>query len=261
MDELRTPGDAGHAAAAPKSPRRRTVALALAAAAFVAVVATVAASAGGGTPAGSGNLSGGGASHAVSVIARPAATVELLAAPGQVTIDGSAAGAVTLTGELHWSGHAPIATTRLNRIAGVLLLSYRCAAASPCTGNYRLVVPWRTAVVLRQPSGHVIISHLDGPLRITARSADISATGLRSESLRAAITSGHMSATFVTAPRHVALTLISAQATLRLPASAHYAISEQVTAGYVHAGIPQAARAAHTIAVRIDSGELELLSR
>lgn len=261
MDELRTPGDAGHAAAAPKSPRRRTVALALAAAAFVAVVATVAASAGGGTPSGSGSLSGGGASHAVSVIARPAATVELLAAPGQVTIDGSAAGAVTLTGELHWSGHAPIATTRLNRIAGVLLLSYRCAAASPCTGNYRLVVPWRTAVVLRQPSGHVIISHLDGPLRITARSADISATGLRSESLRAAITSGHMSATFVTAPRHVALTLISAQATLRLPANADYAVRRDVTAGYVHVGIPQYAGASRTISARIDSGELELLPR
>ena len=107
------------------------------------------------------------------VVSGPAATVELSAAPGQVTIVGSATGLVRLTGQLHWTGHAPIAATRLNRVAGVLRLSYRRAAASPCTGNYRLVVPWRTAVVLRQPAGHVVISGLAGPLRITAHSVDI----------------------------------------------------------------------------------------
>jgi hypothetical protein len=208
-----------------------------------------------------GTRSGSGTSHAISVITGPAATVELQAAPGQVTIVGSATGVLTLTGKMQWTGRAPIATARLDRIAGVLRLSYRCAAASPCTGNYRLVVPWRTAIALREPSGHVVISGLDGPLRITARHVDISATGLRSPSLRAAITSGHMSASFASAPRHIAVALTSAQATLRLPASAAYAISEQVTAGYVHAGIPQDASAARTIAVRINSGELELLSR
>jgi hypothetical protein len=90
---------------------------------------------------------------------------------------------------------------------------------------------------------------------------DISATGLRSPSLRAAITSGHLSATFAAAPRHIAIALISAQATLRLPPAAGYAIRAQVTAGYMHTGIPQNDSAARTIAVRIDSGELELLSR
>jgi hypothetical protein len=201
-------------------------------------------------------------SHVISVVSGPAATVELSAAPGQVTIVGSATGLVRLTGQLHWTGHAPIAATRLNRVAGVLQLSYRCAAASPCAGNYMLVVPWRTAVVLRQPSGHVVISGLAGPLRITAHSVDISATGLRTRtpSLKVAISSGHMSATFAAAPRHMAVSLTSAQATFRLPASTGYAISSRVTAGYLQVGIPQAASAAHTIAVRIDSGELALLS-
>jgi hypothetical protein len=208
-----------------------------------------------------GTRSGSGTSHPISFITGPAATVDLRAAPGQVTIVGSATGVVTLTGKMQWTGRAPIATARLDRIAGVLRLSYRCAAVSPCTGNYRLVVPWRTAIALREPSGHVVISGLDGPLRITARHVDISATGLRSPSLRAAIASGHMSASFASAPRHVAVALTSAQATLRLPTSAAYAISEQVTAGYVHAGIPQHASAAHSIEVRIDSGELELLPR
>jgi hypothetical protein len=196
----------------------------------------------------------------VSVISWPAARVGLRAVPGQVTIVGSTTGVVTLTGKLHWTGQAPTVRSRLDRVTGVLSLSYRCAAASPCAGSYLLVVPWRTAVVLRQPSGHVVISDLAGPLRITAHSVDISATGLRTPSLEVAISSGHMSATFATPPRHIAISLTSAQATFRLPASTGYAISSQVTAGYVNIGIPQVPSAAHTIAIRIDSGELDLLS-
>jgi hypothetical protein len=34
-----------------------------------------------------------------------------------------------------------------------------------------------------------------------------------------------------------------------------------VTSGYLHAGIPQASTAKRTITARIDSGELELLTR
>ncbi len=42
--------------------------------------------------------------------------------------------------------------------SGVLYLASRCAAGSPCTENYRLAVPARTAVVLNQTSGHVAVS-------------------------------------------------------------------------------------------------------
>jgi hypothetical protein len=115
--------------------------------------------------------------------------------------------------------------------------------------------------VLRQPSGHVIATGLAGPLRVSARSVDISAIGLRSPSLAASITSGHLSAWFVSPPERVGLTLVSAQATLHLPATVPYRVSQQVTSGYVHAGVPQADNADRSISVRIDSGELELLSR
>ena len=62
-------------------------------------------------------------------------------------------------------------------------------------------------------------------------------------------------------PGRASLTLVSAQATLHLPSSARYRVSQQVTSGFVHAGIPQASDAGRTITARIDSGELELLSR
>jgi hypothetical protein len=252
----------------PTGRRRRAVLLAAAAVAVIAVSAALVGPGGapragipaaGGTPAGDRRPATVTMTHPVSVVAGPAATVELQAAQGQLTIVGSATGLVTLTGELHWTGHAPIASTRLNRVAGILRLSYRCAAASPCGGNYRLVVPRRTAVVVHEPSGHVIITGLAGPLRITARSVDVSATGLRSPSLAARITSGRLSAVFDAAPRRVSITLLSAQATLRLPPGAAYAIRQRVTSGYVDVGIPRAAGATRTITARINTGELELL--
>ena len=208
--------------------------------------------------AGGGVAGPGGTTRAVSVTEGPVGTVDLQGVPGQVSIVAVNGGRVRLTGQLHWTGHAPHAAAWVGR-GHVLWLSYRCAAASPCTEDYRLVVPRRTAIVLRQPSGHVLISGLAGALRITAASVDISAAGLRCPALAAVITSGHMSATFDAAPRKVSVTLTSAQATMRLPATASYAVSSQVTSGYVHVGIPQDSTANHSVSALIDTGELELL--
>jgi Putative adhesin len=200
----------------------------------------------------------GGNPGQISVTAGSVGTVDLQAVPGQVRIVGADTSQVTMTGQLHWTGPHAVVASRADR-GHVLRLSYRCAAGSPCTGNYLLVVPRRTAVVLRQPAGHVIISGLASSLRITAGRVDISATGLRCPALTAVITSGHLSATFDAAPQRVSVTLASAQATLRLPGRVDYAVSSQVTSGYVHVGIPQASSAARTVTARIDSGELELL--
>jgi hypothetical protein len=255
MNTYPPPGDPGPGAV-PRSgwPHRRPSGFVLAVIAFVAIVAVVAAAA---------HAIPGRAStaRAVSVSAGLVNTVDLQGVPGQVVIAGAATSRVTLTGQLHWTGHPPIVTSRLNHVTHVLRLTYRCAAASPCNENYRLVVPRRTAVNLRQPAGRVIVSGLAGALRIIARSVDVSATGLRSPALAAVITSGHLSATFDLAPRQVSVTLTSAQATLRLPASTSYAVSSQVTSGYVHVGVPQDSSAARTVTASINSGELELLPR
>jgi hypothetical protein len=89
---------------------------------------------------------------------------------------------------------------------------------------------------------------------------DISATGLRSPVLAAAITSGHLSATFLSPPRQLGVTLLSAQATVRLPTGSAYRLSQQVTSGYLHAGVPQSPSASRTISAQITSGELDLIS-
>jgi hypothetical protein len=188
-------------------------------------------------------------------------TVDLQGPPGQLNVVAAQTSRVTLSGPVHWTGRHAVIVTGPRLADGVLHLAYRCAAQSPCTGRLRLVVPRRCGIVLRQPSGHVIVTGLAGPLRISARSVDIRAAGLRSPSLAATLTSGHLSAWFVSPPGRVGLTLVSAQATLHLPATVPYRVGQQVTSGYVHAGIPQASNADRTITARIDSGELELLSR
>jgi hypothetical protein len=199
------------------------------------------------------------ATRTVSVSADSVHTVELQGPPGHLSIDAVRTSRVTLAGPVHWTGRSGVIVTGPRLAGGVLHLAYRCAAHSPCTGRLRLVVPQRCGIVLRQPSGHVTVSGLAGPLWISARSVDVSAAGLRSPSLAATITSGHLSAAFASPPRRVNVTLISAQATLHLPARAAYRLSQQVASGYVHAGIPQAGDAGRTITARIDNGELELL--
>lgn len=143
----------------------------------------------------------------------------------------------------------------------MLRLGYRCAAGSPCTGHLRLTLPQHTALVLDQSSGHVVLYRLAGRVRITASSVDVAASALRSPVLTAVITSGHLSATFVSPPRQLGLTLLSAQATVRLPAGTAYRLSQQVTSGYLHAGVPQSPSASRTISAQITSGELELVTR
>jgi hypothetical protein len=233
-------------------PRWRVAALVIGAAA-IAVIAFVLVAAR--TPAASADTA------AVSVHADSIRTVVVQDVPGQLTVTGVPGSQVTMTGQLHWTGRSAAVSVQPRPAGHLLRLVYRCAAGSPCTANLRLTVPPGTAIVLHQPSGHVVLAGLAGALRITARNADVQAAGLRSPAFVAAVTSGHLSATFDSPPGRVAVTLASAQATLRLPANVSYRLSQQVTSGYLRAGIPQASDATRSISARVDSGELELLPR
>ena len=204
-------------------------------------------------------------SVSVSVSAASVSTVVFDGPPGQLSITGEPAasgGQVTLTGQVHWvPGHRAAVAIGPRQSGHVLRLGYRCAAGSPCTGHLRLTLPERTALVLDQPSGHVVMYRLAGRLRINARSVDISASALRSPALTAVITSGHLSAAFLSPPRQLGVTLLSAQATVVLPRGAAYRLSQQVSGGYLAAGVAQSPTASRTITARITSGELGLVTR
>jgi Toastrack DUF4097 len=203
----------------------------------------------------------------ISVVADSVRSITLLAPPGRLVITGepanhlAAPGRITLAGTLNWSGHRAAIAAPPRQSGHHLRLAYRCAAGSPCSGDLRLTVPEGTAIDVDQPSGQMTLTALAGPLRITAHSVDITAARLRCPDLDATITSGHISASFDTAPRRLAVSLVSAQGTVRLPAGGVYRLSQQVTAGYLQAAIRQAPGAARTITARIDSGSLELISQ
>ena len=194
-----------------RAPHGRT-AIVVAAVVAVAVVIVVAV-----VTAGGAARAAAKPSRAVAETAGRVGTVDFRGVPGQLTITATSAGQVRLTGDLNWKNHARPGTETTRADGGVLYLTSRCAAGSPCTENYRLAVPAHTAVVLNQTSGHVAVSGLDAALRITAEGTSISATGLRSPSLTATLRSAHLGASFARAPRQVSLTMASAQATIRLP--------------------------------------------
>ena len=236
-------------------PARRVAALAVALLAMAVLVIAIG-RLGRGQPAGAASPD----SRTISVTAPAVRAIDLSGVPGVLTVVGTSGGRARLSGVLHWTGPAaPRATSRLDHSGRVVHLSYSCAPGSPCTENYRLLVPGRTTTVIRQPSGHVIVSDLAGPLRIRASSVDVSATRLRCAVLTAQITSGHLSARFDVPPRSVSITLTSAQATVWLPSAAGYAVRSQVSSGYVHVGVPRAAGTGRTVTARIDQGELQLL--
>jgi hypothetical protein len=100
---------------------------------------------------------------------------------------------------------------------------------------------------------------LSGPVDITASSTGMSAVGLESGSFTASITSGQLDASFTTVPLAVALTVVSAQATVHLPGAAQYAVSQHVTSGEVGIGVRQNPNSHSTVDATIVSGQISLV--
>jgi hypothetical protein len=209
-------------------------------------------------PAGSAAAEVGQTSRPVSVTGTGVGTVDFDGVAGQLTVTAGS-GPVRLTGMLNWTGQPPRTSVRRDRSGRVLQLSYQCAPASPCSGDYRLMVPAGTTLAVRQPSGQVTLSGLSGSLTITAASADVVARHLRTADLRAAITAGQLTASFDTPPTSVQVVLTRAQATVRLPGAVHYRISQQVSSGSVDVRVPRSSSAGRTIVATVNDSQLTLL--
>ena len=204
---------------------------------------------------------GPSATRVVSVAADSVRTVDLQAPPGQLSIDAARTGRVTLSGPVHWTGPSAVIVDGPRLTDGVLHLAYRCAAHSPCTGRLRLVVPQHCGIALRQPSGHVTVTGLAGPLRISVRSVDISAAGLRSPQPDGVDHLGPPER-LVRVPARPGQPRARLRAGHRAPAVGCRLPGQPAGhLGIRQGGHPQASDAGRTITARVDSGELELLSR
>jgi hypothetical protein len=264
-----------HAAAPPGPGQHAPQRIALSVAAVVACAAAVfalltagdAPRAAGSMPAAgpTGEMTAGGdgpgtATRVVHVSVGHAGTVNLQGVPGQLVIVGTGQGKVMLTGQVRGIRDAPVVMTRLDRAADVLVVSIRCASADPCAENLRLAVPADTGMVVQQSAGQVAVADLAGSLRVTGSHLNVTANGLRSPTLAAVITSGHLDAAFTVPPQQVSITLTYAQAAVQLPDQVAYRINQQVMSGYIHVTIPQASGATRTVIAQLHSSELELLA-
>jgi hypothetical protein len=247
----------------PRSGRRAVRRITVPAVAVMACAAAVFALVTAGSPHMAGmataGVAQGNGTRMVQVAVGRVSAVSLQSVPGQLAVIGTGPGRVTLTGQVRGTHGAPVVVSRVDHAANVLVVSIQCPPASQCTQNLRLAVPEETGTVLRQSGGRIVAAGLAGPLRITAAHVDISADGLRSPSLTAAITAGHLSAAFTVPPRQVSVTLTSAQASVRLPGRVAYQVNREVMSGYVRVTIPQETSVTRTVTARLQSSELELL--
>jgi hypothetical protein len=213
------------------------------------------------TGAGNGTLVSDLRPQSVQVTASQVRTADIQGVRGNLAIAGSGTGAgpVTLSGSLNWIGQSPAVRAALDHATATLTVTITCAAGSPCTENLQLDVPSGTATSLRQSGGQITAENVAGPVSLITTGANITASGLRSPSLTAQLSSGQLTAAFSAPPIQVSVALDNAQATVRLPSSTGYQVTQQVSSGSADVKIPQASGTGHSVMVRLQSSELELL--
>ena len=214
---------------------------------------------------GSGAATTSFASHGVAM-------VELDGFNGKLTIGLGSGPRVTVTS----SGAAANAASpffRLNAATHTLVLACAdrhgvgagagaaSAAVVACPAlDYGISVPAGMGVKLDELSGQASLIGLSGPVSITATSADTTARDLHTAEFTAAITSGTLDAGFATAPTHVAVSVTSAHATLRLPGTVRYDVARQAVSADIEVGVPQADTSPYEVQAVATSGEISLLT-
>lgn len=209
----------------------------------------------------------------------PVATVPLPAnPPGAAPPAGAPAGSFTATGittvELDgFAGNITVTATSANQITDTVqngtplgqvdksthTLRLFCAPGTCPSSDYVITIPEHVGLILHQTSGQTRLVGLSGPVDITADSANTVATGLLTSNFTAVITSGQLDASFAAAPARTAISVISASATVHLPANAAYAVSQQVASGNVQVAIPQDPDSPHAVDATITSGQINLV--
>ena len=207
---------------------------------------------------------------------KPAVTVNPVAAPVVPAVPGSsfsAAGVSTV--ELDgFSGNITVTATATTQISDTAqsstplyqldkathTLRLFCANGSCPSANYIITMPPHVGLILHQVSGQAQLIGISGPVDITASSANTMATGLQTPDFTAVITSGRLDASFATVPGKVSVSVVSAQADLHLPGTAHYAVAQQVDSGNVQVAVPQDPNSPDTVDATVTSGQINLLT-
>jgi phage tail sheath gpL-like len=90
-----------------------------------------------------------------------------------------------------------------------------------CGARFQVAVPARLPVVIDGGGGSVQLRALSGPVQVSTAAGDITASALRSPTVRVTSSQGDADVGFAAAPRFVDISCTSGNATVRVPVTGH----------------------------------------
>jgi Putative adhesin len=172
---------------------------------------------------------------------------------------GPPGSAVRVTTTRRWSFRAP--TTSSTVVAGTARLTARCDQGFTlvlCSVDLDVVVPPGTDLELTVGTGQVVVDGADGQLRVAVATGDVAATALHSSAVQAAVTTGDLRLSFVSAPSNVAARTTTGDVTVTLPAGERYRVHDSSTVGTRSVSVPTDPAATRTIEVSTTVGDVRV---
>lgn len=138
---------------------------------------------------------------------------------------------------------------------GTLRLGYSCPSGShDCYIDYRISVPRAVAVVVREQAGRVNISNVNGTLSVDTQAAQVTGSGLRSDTATVTSQAGGVTMTFVTAPHRVDVRTEVGAVQVVLPRGDPYAVDASTTVGATEVTVPVDPNAPRHVTVQTTTG-------
>lgn len=197
--------------------------------------------------------------HDHEVLRHSISRIEVIIDGGSATFDAGPAGQVAVDRIVTWSYPPPAVEERWD--GDVLYVRFACTSdfrLPGCAATYVLQVPTGVTVDAVTRGGDLTVHDLSGDLTLSANAGDVTATGVRSSTVRATGDSGRLSLRFAVAPATVRATTSSGDAIITLPGSDPYAVTAVTAAGQATVGVHQDPSAPRSIVAHSQSGDVRI---
>jgi hypothetical protein len=192
---------------------------------------------------------------------------------GDVQVTGGA-GRVSVTERIRYRHQLPQTTHAVR--AGTLTLTGSCPISQACDVEYHVQVPPGTTVRIddrvgnirltaltgqvraRTGAGGIALRSLSGAVQVRENAGSISGYDLSSATATLNTNVGSIDLSFSAAPATVAAVTSIGSISLRLPRGVTYAVHASTGVGTIRVTVPRAARSAHSITARTQTGSVTI---
>lgn len=173
-----------------------------------------------------------------------------------ITVTGSGRRTILVSQQAFYSKKPP-ATVR--RVAGTTLtLSYSCPVEAVCGVSYDVQVPRGVAVQAGSPAGSITLTSLAGAVTAQTDAGLITATELRSPTVRLRSTAGGIVAAFAGVPDSVQANTNVGPISITLPSSVAYKINTHTVVGTSNISVRKSASSSHVVSASSDLGSITI---